>query len=751
MRPYLAVIKDSFREAIASRILWIMLLIIGLLLAGAAPFGLKKSLAYRVMRDELRRVDEFANRLTRSPALETDAAIRHVVSLMDMDKIDQPEVRRHNFLLRMQIAEQLTKAIENDDFYDEAAWKDVELKENAQELLNLGSRRSEEENLRFHRLALESIFKRYIQSARDDTISLNYAGRDIGLPALPAKQVRETIRDVLTGFVSFLAGSIGVFVAVLVTASVIPNTFDSGSVYLLLSKPISRPLLYISKFIGGCSFVIINASFLVVGVWLLAGVRLGEWNHRLLLCIPIFLFLFAVYYSVSGLAGLVWRNTIVCIGVTVMFWLACTVIGTTKQLVDVLVHEPSRVAAVTRTNAGLFAATNNGSLQVWNEDKSDWDEVVTVPPGPPGMFNQPLVPVVDDPKNNRTLLIKDRIQLTQYADGKTTVYEGFPTSVKKLTVDGDGSVLAIGSEVFRISDELVRQGPTEQPNIFGFKLPALPKTKKNFEQVVVTSGGDSFTEKVHLDLGDADVAINTTKKTLVAFDKGAIRVCRQTENGYEQSAQSQTVDEEEGLLATAGDYIVVALSSGAIQLISHDDLEAKSEFNPFGQNQPRAVYASADGRYFAVLFHSRQVWLYDAQDGRDLSGKVPRQKSISGFGIANAESGPTLLVVDRVNRVTEYSLPNVDRVSTKAAAGSFVQNLSWFAVDPLYKVFPQPTRLDETVSYLMTGKSAVSINGEQSLSRAQYTFDPWAPVWSSAIFMAVMVLAGCIYIYRQDY
>src|SRR5262245_38423738 len=41
MRPYLAVIKDSFREALASRVLWILLILTTVLLLAVAPFGVK--------------------------------------------------------------------------------------------------------------------------------------------------------------------------------------------------------------------------------------------------------------------------------------------------------------------------------------------------------------------------------------------------------------------------------------------------------------------------------------------------------------------------------------------------------------------------------------------------------------------------------------------------------------------------------------------------------------------------------------
>jgi ABC-type transport system involved in multi-copper enzyme maturation permease subunit len=61
--------------------------------------------------------------------------------------------------------------------------------------------------------------------------------------------------------------AIGLFIAILVTAPTIPQMFETGSLHLLLSKPISRSLLFLAKFVGGCAFVVICATYLSAGDW----------------------------------------------------------------------------------------------------------------------------------------------------------------------------------------------------------------------------------------------------------------------------------------------------------------------------------------------------------------------------------------------------------------------------------------------------------------------------------------------------
>ena len=54
MRPYLAVLKDSFREALASRVLWIVIILTTLALVVVAPLGIKEETAARLRRNSVR-------------------------------------------------------------------------------------------------------------------------------------------------------------------------------------------------------------------------------------------------------------------------------------------------------------------------------------------------------------------------------------------------------------------------------------------------------------------------------------------------------------------------------------------------------------------------------------------------------------------------------------------------------------------------------------------------------------------------
>ncbi len=762
MRPYLAVIKDSFREALASRVLWIMLLLIVVFLGAIAPFGWKETLAFHVYPDDIRRVDEFTTTLSR-PATKTDPTTAQLSEYFDEEVLKKTDSRREKFGQRLKLAEALTDAIESDDLFTPDALEKIEFEDEGNALRSLGTKRSPDQSSRLNRLALAKIYPRFIKQAPDGTVAFHWGGFELGIPPIPKKMAGEIIEIWVNVIIQIIAGAAGVFACVLVTASIIPNTFDAGSVYLLLSKPISRPLLYISKFLGGCSFVLIIATLVIVGVWLIAGIRFDLWNHRLLYCIPIFLFLFAIYYSVSGFAGLIWRNTIVCVGVTIMFWGLCWGLGLAKNIIDISFHVPNRVAMVTANPTGTFGLSNNGAIRQWDASQSDWTNIVDpmfAGPGGPMLSRVRFIVPTYDPKNDRTVLIRDRNQLcvvSREVAGNADVYDSLPSNIVKIIRESDDRLLLIGEdEAYRVADDLAKQEQVEQPKIFGFSLPKLPETKSNFEVVSILgkpqSDSPDAASAQAIGLDDAVLSSNRQRDALLLWKDTEVIECKRTDAGYVESTRfSVEIGEQKAVIASAGAFVAIAVEDGSIRLVEIDAPSQVTEFKPFKTNQPRHVECSRDGRFVAALFHSGQVWLYDTQEELELSDRLRYQKNISGIGFNDSIDESKFMIVDRIHRVTNYSLPSVSLASQKATSGSVLEKVSWYAIDPITKICPQPSSLGSTVDYAISGKTSANLGEGNSLNEAQFKFDPWAPVWSSAAFMGVMVFASCLYIYRQDY
>lgn len=127
--------------------------------------------------------------------------------------------------------------------------------------------------------------------------------------------------------VNGIGGWIFCLLGVVITAAFIPNMMGKGALDLVISKPIGRIPFLVFKYLGGLTFFLILISFTVFGMWLAVGLRTGLWSAHFLLVIPLLTFQFAILYAVSTLFGVLARNALVAILATVAAWTLFFVIG----------------------------------------------------------------------------------------------------------------------------------------------------------------------------------------------------------------------------------------------------------------------------------------------------------------------------------------------------------------------------------------------------------------------------------------
>lgn len=133
------------------------------------------------------------------------------------------------------------------------------------------------------------------------------------------------IEDIL---VNGIGAWVTILIGIVLTAFFIPNMLRKGTVDLLLVKPMSRVTLLLFKFVGGLTFIFLTTSFIVVGIWLVLGLRSGIWATGFLYSIFVLTFFYAILYSVSTLFGVITRSPIVAILVTVFVWGVLFGVGT---------------------------------------------------------------------------------------------------------------------------------------------------------------------------------------------------------------------------------------------------------------------------------------------------------------------------------------------------------------------------------------------------------------------------------------
>jgi ABC-type transport system involved in multi-copper enzyme maturation permease subunit len=138
---------------------------------------------------------------------------------------------------------------------------------------------------------------------------------------------------------------VAILVSIVITSFFIPNMLRKGTVDLLLVKPISRPVLLIFKFLGGLLFIFLNTAFIVLGMWLAVGLQSGIWAWGTLLTVFINTYFFAILYSVSCLFGVLTRSPIVAILISCVTWAFLFGVGVAYEAIPPKVDSQSTPSA----------------------------------------------------------------------------------------------------------------------------------------------------------------------------------------------------------------------------------------------------------------------------------------------------------------------------------------------------------------------------------------------------------------------
>lgn len=767
MRPYLAIIKDSFREALASRVLWVFTGVILLVLLAIAPVGYRHNLTGTFSWGDIAEAPKLARQLRDdsirskpSPGKKIwhsfdDGARKKIEAMIAATSGDKRQEREGQIVMVGigALRNGLNKVIGQRDFYEADLWNGVVLTKEAQDFLKRDADTlSRAEVMRMNRLLVEVALPAYFNWRPNDSISIAYLGFATDPLPLSKKQVDSIIKEwVLTTAMGWIVGVFGLIAALLVTSNVIPQMFEPGSITLLLSKPVSRSLLFTAKFVGACAFVLLNVTLLVVGLWLIVGWRFDIWNQGILYCIPVFLFMFLVYYAVSALTGLVWKSPIISVIVTVVFWIACFAVDFTHGFLTDVVMDKRRILQILPVDDTLLTLNEAGKLQVWDEETQHWREASEPPHG------ERVIPTFDGPyyhASSQQLVLgqgsrgffgvpSQRISLKvanaaggwQLQDGPT-----LPTGTAKIVLANDGTLLAIAADnIFRFQGDLAAKGSAVK--IFGLRLPF--PSGGEFQRCL-SGERESFADPIA-------AAYDPAQPRMVVCTGNEVFLFRQENDGALTEVAKRKLDSKDkqgAAVAVGGDLVLVARGDGKLLLLSADDLTTKHELTLERESQPRFVAAARDGGQFAVVFQNRHLWLIDARSGLARRAPIDAQGEISGVAFTDTQ----LLVGDYANRVVAYRLNDWKRERTYRPALSQSELAYYYAIDPLYTIFPKPRRLNKTVWYLLTGKKTTDAGlFQDDISQLREDLHPWQPVRSGLLFVGVLLLVACVYMERHEF
>ena len=298
MRAYWAVIKDAFRAAMAAKLLYVMFVLIVLFLLVLAPLSYRETLSSTLREIDVRNVPAIAQRLYEASQSDEPSAEQYLWGklsertqelatdyLKPEGESDAPgeQFNRINQLdfLRQALHRDFRRLIGESDFFDETALADLELDEEARELADKGvPALTADQSKRLNRLVLDSLFPLELANSSSTMLRFTYLGFAPPLDdfALSRRELDLLSTTTIPWILDKVVLSIGVLVAILFTANMVPELLEPGSLNLLLSKPVRRWGLFLSKYLGACVFSLLNATLLFAGLWLILGARLGIWN-----------------------------------------------------------------------------------------------------------------------------------------------------------------------------------------------------------------------------------------------------------------------------------------------------------------------------------------------------------------------------------------------------------------------------------------------------------------------------------------
>ncbi|RPI14639.1 MAG: ABC transporter permease [Ignavibacteriae bacterium] len=118
------------------------------------------------------------------------------------------------------------------------------------------------------------------------------------------------------------------------SASFVPSMVDKGTIDLLISKPLSRFTILISKYLGAVIFVGISLLYFIGSIWLILSLKSGYWNFSFLFTILSLTFAFAVMYSIVVLIGLLTNSSIIAILVNLfLIFVLLPILGNRETIV----------------------------------------------------------------------------------------------------------------------------------------------------------------------------------------------------------------------------------------------------------------------------------------------------------------------------------------------------------------------------------------------------------------------------------
>ncbi|MFI4916725.1 MAG: ABC transporter permease [Phycisphaerales bacterium JB060] len=177
---------------------------------------------------------------------------------------------------------------------------------------------------------------------------LTFLWFQIPADAFGARLTSETLpRGLLYRFmfanlaVPFWLSWVAIVLGLISTAGMIPDLIQSGTIEAVLSRPIGRVRLLLTKFIGGLLFMALQVAVFSLLVFGVIAVRGGSLAWEVFLAVPIVVAMFSYLFAICVLLGMLTRSTIAALLLTLLVWSVIFIINM-GDAIAVSMHEQTK-------------------------------------------------------------------------------------------------------------------------------------------------------------------------------------------------------------------------------------------------------------------------------------------------------------------------------------------------------------------------------------------------------------------------
>lgn len=158
--------------------------------------------------------------------------------------------------------------------------------------------------------------------------------------------------------VRYYFGIAAAALAIISTAGVFPDMLKDGSIDLMLSKPIGRLRLFMTRYATGLLFAFLQVLVFTTICFFVIGIRGGVWEPGLFLAVPFFVLFFSYLFAVSVLIGVLTRSTIAALLITLLFFSVLIGINATDVIGRALQLDKELRARVYEDRVELYESLN---------------------------------------------------------------------------------------------------------------------------------------------------------------------------------------------------------------------------------------------------------------------------------------------------------------------------------------------------------------------------------------------------------